>query len=69
MRHHEFRNAADGFADSARFLGGELAGADTVTLRVVAAKKPGHRHAAGVLDGVALGILPDQGPGWLETTD
>jgi hypothetical protein len=45
----------------------ELAGADAVTLRVVAAKQPRHRHATSVLDGVALGILPDQAPGRLET--
>lgn len=31
-RHHEFRNAANGLADPARFLGSELAGAETVTL-------------------------------------
>jgi hypothetical protein len=34
--------------------------------RVVAAEKPRHRHTVGVLDGVALRILPDQGPGRLE---
>jgi len=31
-RHHEFRSAADGLADPARFLGSELAGAETVAL-------------------------------------
>jgi hypothetical protein len=37
-------------------------------LRVVAAIEPREGHAVGVPDHVALGILPDQGPGGLETT-
>jgi hypothetical protein len=56
--HHEIGNAADGLADPPCLLGGRLAGTDAVTLRIVAAKRLSHRQAAGVLDGVALGILP-----------
>jgi hypothetical protein len=67
--HHKLGNAGNGFADPPRFLCGEFAGAETVSLRLVAAIEPRHGHAAGVLDGVALGILPDQGPGRLETAD
>src|SRR5450432_1515660 len=64
---HELGDAADSLSDPARFFRRELAGAEAVTLRVVAAIQPGHGHTVGVLDGVALGILPDQGPGRLET--
>lgn len=67
--HHEFGNAADGLADPPCFLGGEFAGAKTVSLPLVAAIEPCHRHTVGVPNGVALRILPDQRPGRLETAD
>jgi hypothetical protein len=64
---HELGNTADGLSDPAGFLRCELADAKAVTLGIVAAKQPRHRHAVGVPDHVAIGILPDQGPGRLET--
>src|ERR1700686_4118460 len=61
-RRHEPGDAAEGLSDPARLFRRELAGAKAVTLRVIPAKQPGHRHAVGVPDDVALRILPDQGP-------
>lgn len=65
---HEFWNAADGLSDPASFVRSEFAGAETVTLGIIAAEQPRHRHAVGVPDHVALRILPDQAPGRLERT-
>ena len=64
--HHEFGDARDRLADSARFVRRELADADAVTPGVVAAIEPRQGHAIGVPDHVAFGIFPDQGPGRLE---
>src|SRR5882724_13673717 len=66
--HHEFGNPADGLSDPTRFLCGEFAGANTVTLWIITAKQPCDGDAIRIADGVALRILPDQGPGRLETT-
>src|SRR6185437_12611621 len=66
-RHQELGNARDGFADPARFIRRQLAHAKTVALCVVTTIKPCEGHAVGVPDDVTLRILPDQGPGWLET--
>lgn len=65
--HQEFGNARNRLADPACLIRGELANAEAVALRIVAAIKPRQGYAVGIPHDVALGIFPDQDPRWLET--
>src|SRR5262249_41190991 len=62
-RHHEFGNACDCLADATGFVRGQLAETEAVPLSVITTIEPCQGHAVGVLDHIALGIFPDQGPG------
>lgn len=69
-RHHadqEFGDARDRVADPTRLIRRELADAEAVALRVIAAIEPRKGHAVGVPDHITLGVFPDQRPGRLET--
>src|ERR1700745_1511467 len=64
--HQEFGNARDRAGDPTGLIRRKLADTEAVALGVITAIEPCQGHAVGVLDHVALGIFPDQGPGRLE---